>query len=163
MEDEKQVPKENVGTHTILKLIFGVVSAAILLFGGYHGLNSYMDSRVEARINNPEYLQKLARSVRPSLLFDDKGSIVADMGAVSFVKSIKVSKKGEHSLKISITPFEYLGIEPLLEALDDRYMIEVKRGEMFDWIFTLHEINAITDATSASPSNRNRFRLELIR
>ena len=149
-----------MGTITILKVIFGVMSAAILLFGGYHGLNSYLDRRIEARISNPAYLQKLARSVRPSLLFDDKGSIVADMGAGTLVKNISISKNDKGGLDIIITPLEYIGIEPVLEALDHGYNIEGERGEMFDWRFHL---SGSSNYKFGPEATRNRFRLELIR
>ncbi|MFT5699789.1 MAG: hypothetical protein ACI8ZB_002655 [Desulforhopalus sp.] len=183
MADEREVAGVNAGTGTILKVIFGLVSAAILLFGGYHGLNSYVDNKIQKRVDNPEYIQKLARSVRPSLLFDEGGSIVADMGAVSLVKKISVTKDYEEGLEIVITPHGYLAVEPVLESLDGRYMIQVERGEMFVWKYHLHLYdNRISEVTMRSSSmrsglpaptagaglrsglqpGRQRFRLEII-
>ncbi len=119
--------------------------------------------KIDRRVNNPEYLIKLARSVRPSLLFDERGSIVADMGAVSFVKNINVTTNGEADIDIVITPYEYLGIEPVLESLDGRYRIQVERGEMFDWTYHLYGIPVVTAGASSLPSVLQRFRLELLR
>ena len=165
MEDEKKPLKEKTGTPrtgTILKVVYAVVGAIVFLFVGYHGLNSYLDARIETRINNADFLKKLARSVRPSLVFDEKGSIVADMGAVSFVDKISVSKGAKDTLEIVVSPLEYLGIEPVLEALDGEYTIHAERGQKFDWIFRLYGIQNIV-AESSPQRGRQRFRLELIR
>ena len=165
MEDEKKPLEENTGSPgigTILKVVYVVVGAIVFLFVCYHGLNSYLDTRIETRINNADFLKKLARSVRPSLVFDEKGSIVADMGAVSFVDNISVAKGAKDTLEIVVSPLEYLGIEPVLESLDGLYTIHAERGQKFDWIFRLYGIQFIE--TEGSPQrDRQRFRLELIR
>ncbi|MCG6535991.1 MAG: hypothetical protein L7F78_15130 [Syntrophales bacterium LBB04] len=146
----------------MLKVIYAVFGAVVFLVVAYHGLNSYIDSRIESKIHNTDYLKKLSRSVRPSLVFDEKGSILADMGAVPFISNISVSKTAKGSIKIVISPAEYLAIEPMLEALDDQYTIRAERGEKFDWIFHLAGIQILV--TDSSPRrDKGRFRLEIIR
>jgi len=163
MEDKKKPQNAgSPGTGTILKVVYAVVGAIFFLFAAYHGLNSYLDARVEMRINNADFLKKLARSVRPSLVFDEKGSIVADMGAVSFIDKISVSKDAKDTLEIVVSPLEYLGMEPVLEALDDEYTIHAERGQKFDWIFRLYGIQHLV-LESSPQRDRQRFRLEIIR
>src|SRR4030042_3709282 len=146
MADEKKQSKENGSTPNagaMLKVIYAVVGTIIFLFAAYHGLNSYIDLRIDSKIYNADFLKKLARSVRPSLVFDEKGSILADMGAVAFVTNISVSKGPKDSLKITVSPVEYLGMEPVLEALDDQYTIRAERGQKFDWVFHLAGIQTL--------------------
>lgn len=165
MEDEKKQLKENtgsLGTGAVLRVVYALVAASVFLFTAYHGLNSYLDARVETRINNAEFLKKLARSVRPSLVFDEKGSIVADMGAVSFIDKISVTKNAKNNLEIVVSPLEYLGVEPVLEALDGSYTTTAERGQKFDWVFHVHGVHFFVDG-SGPKRDRERFRLEIIR
>jgi hypothetical protein len=161
--DNHTEEKKNVSaTKNMLKAIYVVVGAVIFLFVSYHGLNSYIDWRIENRIKNADFLREVARRVRPSLVFDDKGSIIADMGAIQYISDIKVSEDAKDSIQIIIIPNEYLGIEPVLEALDAEYSIHAERGTKFDWIFKLYAIQQLV--AEPSPQRRNeRFRLELIR
>jgi hypothetical protein len=165
MENEKKQTKDNgrsPNAGAILKVVYAVVGAIVFLVAAYHGLNSYLDSRIDSKINNADFLKKLARSVRPPLVFDEKGSIVADMGAVPFVNNISVSKGPKDSFKIVVSPVEYLGVEPVLEALDDNYTIRAERGQKFDWVFHLSGIQTLV-LESSPKRDRQRFRLEIIR
>jgi hypothetical protein len=165
MQEEKKPLKDNAGkpgTGSILKVIYTVVGSIVFLFAAYHGLNSYLDARIETRINNADFLKRLARSVRPSLVFDKTGSVVADMGAAPFIDKISVSHGAGDTFEIVVSPFEYLGVEPVLEALDDEYVIQAQRGKKFDWIFRLHGIQKLV-MQSSPQRDRQRFRLELIR
>jgi hypothetical protein len=165
MTDERKQSKENgspPNAGAMLKVVFAVVSAGIVLLVAYHGLNSYIDSRIDSKIHNADFLKKLSRSVRPSLVFDEKGSILADIGAVPFVSNISVSKGPKDSLKITVSSVEYLGIEPVLEALDDQYAIRAERGQKFDWVFHLTGIQMLV-LQSSPKRDGGRFRLEIIR
>ncbi len=118
----------NPKTGAILKIVYAVFGVIVFLFTAYHGLNSYLDYRIETRISNPAFLKKLAMTVRPSLIFDEKESIIADMGAAALIDNITVSKDKKGNFEIVITPLEYLGAEPALEALDFNYSITAERG-----------------------------------
>ena len=149
-------------TANILRAIYALVGTVIFLFVSYHGLNNYIDRRIDNKINNSDFLHELARHVRPSLVFNDNGSIIADMGAVQYIIDIKVSKGDKNSILIIISPNEYLGVEPILESLDAEYSIHAKRGPKFDWIFNLYAIQQLVMESSPDRDNE-RFRLELIR
>lgn len=149
-------------TVNTLKVIYVLAGIAVFLFVSYHGFNSYIDWRIDNRIKNSDFLHQLARHVRPSLVFDDNGSIIADMGAIQYISDIKVSKGDKNSVLIIISPNEYLGVEPVLEALDAEYSIHAKRGQKFDWIFNLYPIQQLVMELSPERDNE-RFRLEIIR
>jgi|APFre7841882654_1041346.scaffolds.fasta_scaffold39344_2 hypothetical protein len=165
MTDEKKQSRENSSAPNVramLKAIYAVAGVIILLVGTYYAFIKYVDSRVDSKIHNADFLKQLARSVRPSLVFDVKGSILADMGAVPFVTNISVSKAPKDGLKITVSPVEHLGMEPVLEALDDHYIIRAERGQKFDWVFHLSGIPYFV-GESMPKRDRSRFRLEIIR
>ena len=106
--------------------------------------------------------RKAEEARRKSLVFDEKGSILADMGAVPLVSKISVSKGPKDSLKVTVSPVEYLSMPPTLEALDEQYTIRAERGTKYDWVFHLAAIQ--TPVAESSPKrDRGRFRLEIIR
>ena len=165
MEQEGKQFKEGTRApkaSAILKDIFAIFGGLVALISALYGASSYIDSRIDSRVNNPDFLKRLARSVRPSLVFDEKGSIISDMGAVAFVSNISVTKEPKDTLTIVVSPVEYFGVEPVLEALDDRYAISAKRGQNYDWIFHLSGIQTFLLESSAEVE-RHRFRLEIIR
>lgn len=151
-------------TISALKIVFSLLGAIVFLFTAYHGLNSYLDHRIETHINNPDFLKRVAMTVRPSLIFDGKGSIIADMGAASLIDNISVLKDKKGNFEIIIKPIVFLGAEPALEALDFNYSITAERGQKFDWVFHLSGISYLITADSPPrPGLRERFRLEIIR
>jgi hypothetical protein len=81
---------------------------------------------------------------------------------VPLVTKISVSKVQNDSFKIIVSPAEYLGMEPMLEALDDPYVIRAERGQQFDWVFYLARLPKWVAETTPK-RDRGRFRLEIIR
>jgi hypothetical protein len=147
-----------------LKYVFPIIAAIILLIGAYHGLNWYLDHRITTKINDADFLKKLARSVRPSLVFDQNGSIIADMRAVSYINNISISEGPKDSFTIVVSPVDFLAVEPVLEPLDGRYNIHGQRGKKFDWVFNLSGISTLLlEDSPLSTREKQRFRLEIIR
>lgn len=161
-DDGIEKNQESTLLKKIRKAPFNFIGAVIFLFATYHGFNGYMDYRIDNRIKNPDFLREIARRIRPSLVLNDKGSIIADMGAVQYINDIKVLKGEKGKIQIIIIPNEYFGIEPVLEALDAEYAIHAERGSKFSWIFKLYAIQQIV-AESSPQRDIERFRLELIR
>lgn len=139
-----------------------VIAGCASLFGVYHGVNLYVDSRIQDKLSNPTFLRHLARSVRPSVVFDDRESIIADQGAMSYLTKIAVIRSEKDSFTIKVTPSEYTGVEPILEPLDFAYAIDAERGPGYDWIFHLRDMGILTHNTPKD-KRPQRFRLELIR
>ena len=154
--------KPQMGVAMVLKGLVGLILGAATLFGLYHGFNQYIDTRIHAKLSNASFLRELARSIRPSVVFDENESIIADIGAMTYLESIAVTKVDKETLKIVVEPKEYIGIEPILEALDEAYVIKAERGSGCDWIFQLKSAQV---AVFGGPKERRpeRFRLELIR
>jgi hypothetical protein len=105
------------------------------LFGAFYGLPKFIDSRVEQYVHTDEFLKKLSDNVRPSCIFDQKGAIIVDMGAMSHIENIEVSPtpKNEFPGRIIVHPNRYFSHAPLLSTIDPFIMnVSVERGTKFD-------------------------------
>ena len=148
----------------ISKNFIGLVILISAFVAAIYGVISFVDWRIDKQINDADFLRKIARKVRPSLVFDEKGSIIADMGAVGLIKNILITEGPKDSFTIVVSPVDFLAIEPVLEPLDGRYNIQGQRGKKFDWIFNLSRISTyFAEGSALPPRERQRFRLEIIR
>lgn len=154
--------------HWTSRLVGGskwVVSAVItiaLLMAASHGLNTYIDNRIEKKINDFKFLRKFAHAVRPSVVFDQKGSILADMGAMAYIDNIEVEIKDGDLVRVVVSPKVFLGIAPLLECLDGEFGIIVDKGKKYDWVYELKSIDTIFSESSGRITNY-RFRIEVLK
>jgi len=141
-----------------LIIVIGVI-------GGIYGLRSYIVSVVEDRMKEPEFVLRVAEEIKkPTAIFDQNESILVDGGAMNYIKSIKVHMgDGNEPERIVVSPNIHLQVAPLLESLDVDFYIEAKRGEKFDWVYTLGSVIRIVSESSADPPTEKRFRLEIFR
>ena len=103
--------------------------------------------------------RKIASVLHPTVIFDHKGSILIDQGAMRFIESIKVeaSKNPPYPERIIVSPKKHLAQAPLLTLLDaDMANVEADRGTKYDWVFALDYF--MTNSERASL----KYRLEII-
>lgn len=144
------------------KLALGAVGVIVLLVTAYHGINIYIDYRIENKINDLKFISKLSRSIRPSVVFDQKDSILANTGAMEYIENIDVIAKDGEPKKIVLSTKVFLGVAPLLECLDGDFDIIVNRGKKYDWEYELISIDRLLLSSSGQITN-HRFRIEIIR
>lgn len=148
-----------------LKIAVVAIGTIVSLLLGIYALNNHIEDIVERKINNPEFVNKISEKVkRPIVIFDQNSSILVDNGAMKFIDSIEVvlNDQNKQPEKIIVSPNRHLNIAPVLESLDDDFVIESKRGDKFDWIYELRSINHLLLSSSAKPKELKRFRLEII-
>lgn len=139
----------------IMKALAGMV----LTFTALYGVYSYIDWRIEKKINNPEFIRKISSNIRPSVVFDSRQSIEIDLGAMQFIEKIEVvpSDDPRFPKKIVVSPKKYLAHAPFLTTLDEtEFAIMVERGEKFDWVYHLDIITYLGNI------KKTRFRLEIV-
>ncbi len=144
---------------------FKIVAAIITLLIGLYALNYYIENIVVRKINDPEFVNKISEKVkRPIVIFDQNSSILVDNGAMKFIDNIKVvlNNQNKQPEKIIVSPSRHLNTAPVLESLDNDFVIESKRGDKFDWIYELSSIDHMVLESSAEPKELKRFRLEII-
>ena len=122
-----------------------------------------MDSRIAKKSEDPEFLRALSRRVRPSMIFDENGSVLADIGAMAHIADFEVVRDGEDAFDITVHPTEHIALQPILESLDTRFVISARRGHKYDWVFRLDHIDTLLAESSAEQTGPLRFRLEIVR
>ena len=139
------------------------VGAIVVIVTAYHGINNHIDDRIENKINDEKFLKKLSRSIRPSMVFDQNGRYLADMGAEEYIESIYVVV-GEYAsqIKITLSSKVYLDIAPILVPLDGHFEINEVRGKKYDWEYELKHVDRVLLEPSVQITN-HRFRIEIIR
>ncbi len=148
--------KRKLTAFEIMKAFAGIVVMLSVLYGVY----SYVDWRIEKKINNPEFIRKISSNIRPSVVFDSRQSIEIDLGAMQFIEKIEVvpSKDPRFPKKIVVSPKEYLAHAPFLTTLDEtEFVIMVERGQKFDWVYHLGISKYIGNI------EKTRFRLEIVK
>jgi hypothetical protein len=138
-----------------------LIGALATVLGGLYAVHSYIDARIRSNIEDPAFIRQLSRSLRPSVIFDERGSILTDLGAMRYLRDIQVQPQ-KAGITIVVSPLEHLGAEPVLEALDGDFVVRSERGHKFDWIFRLYPVPSLL-VEDVPRRERLRFRLELIR
>ncbi len=82
----------NVGT------IFAVGLTVAAIVGVIFGVKAYVERLVDKRLDSPETIDRLSKLIRPTVIFDNKGTILADLGAMEYIESIGVSGNEEQPL-----------------------------------------------------------------
>ena len=145
-----------------LKCLLGAVTAIVLLMGAYLAYLGHLDGRIEKKLHDAEFLKELSNTLRPSVVFDQKNSIIADMGAMQYIDEITVETEGGGPTKIIVAPKAFLGIAPLLECLDGEFNITKTQGKKFVWEYKLEHSSKMAPVSSTRIKN-HRFRIEVLR
>jgi hypothetical protein len=131
---------------------------------GLFSLYKVFDYLIEKKISDESFLKKVASRVRPSVIFDHKGSILIDQGGMAYLDNIEVTcpEREDRALfpeKIVVRPLRHLDHAPILTTLEsDGFNQEATRGPKHDWIYTL-DYFMLTEGESRTTT---RFRLEII-
>ncbi len=144
-----------------VKWIIVSLGTAFTIFAGFFGFEYWIDSRIEAKLNHPATIRKIASLVRPSITFDHHGSILTDSGAGQFIKNIKVTMGKNEPKNILITPTKHLNTPPILEGINYNFHVTAKRIGKSDWLFELSSPNYVVFG-GGEITKEWIFRLEII-
>lgn len=129
-----------------------------------YALYAIVNKMIEKKISDESFLLKLASKIRPSIIFDFKGSVLIDQGGMAYIEAIEVIPGKESPLfpeKITIRPNRHLNHAPILTTLEaDEFIPRIDRGSKFDWVYTLEYVAMWGSAEEERETTR--FRLEII-
>lgn len=150
----------NEKTPSALVRYAGAALAVIVSLLALFGFDQYIDYKIGRAFQDPDNVQRISTRVRPAVIFDSRGSIIADLGCADAITDIKVlcaDGNTNHPTHITITPKRFLSQQPLLTSIDDNeYEITVNRGHLRDWEYSLSAMKTI------ERNEPDRFRLEII-
>lgn len=149
----------------------GYIMIIVACITTIYGFIAWIDNRIQSTICRQEFLARIAAQVRPSAIFDNNGSILADMGAMRIIDSISVLQT--NVLIVTVNPKQFLCVAPIITCLDKPHMLSnVERGKMFAWIYTFKFIGYIdvTGSINSDPSAllmtgcsvSDRYRIEIL-
>jgi hypothetical protein len=126
----------------------------------------YIEDRIKEALSKDEVIEKISLLVKPDMIFNEKGSIVADRGASAFIQDngiqIKLGNDFDDSIpeEICISFSKHIKIPPLLTPLNpDSVFVTVKRGKSHDWVYSFE----YTMTTTPDDSEYLRlYRLEIL-
>jgi hypothetical protein len=115
------------------------VSAIVVFVGAWYGLNAHVLNLIENKINDPSFIQKVSREVRPSSIFDHNASVLADSGGMRYINEITVAldDKTKEPNRITLSPNRFLGTAPIVECLNSSFDMKATRGKKYDWTYEL--------------------------
>jgi len=157
--------KEVVNDRGRVIRMFQMIAAAIItigaLIGATYGGASYIDSRVVALTSSDEYLAKVSARVRPSCIFNNKGSILVDMGAMALIEDISLTNYCDTlPSTIIIRPRRHLQNAPVITTIDPfTLLLTESRGNKHEWVY---QVKYALAPLSDDPVVSIRFRLEII-
>jgi hypothetical protein len=145
----------------------GLIALALVFVSVFYGLTSWVDSRIKAVVTDENYIRRVAAEVRPSVIFNGKGNVLVDQGAMRYLDG----SNGIHILgyqdeanwpgvpaRILIRPKQHLAYAPLLIPLDPTVSgSDVERTNQFDWVYSVYTGPVITE-----PRPSPQFRLEIL-
>jgi hypothetical protein len=143
--------------------IITLVAAIVAIVWFFYSLPLEVEKLVDKRLKEKEIVEKLAKTIRPSVIFDSTSRILADLGAFEYIESVNVvkylDKESRIPVSIEVKCKKFLPLPPLLTSLDlYAYDQTVDRGPgpEFTWIYKLEP-----DSYS-SIVRPLRFRLEVL-
>ncbi len=142
----------------VISTTVGIIALMVTIF---IQTNSSIDKKIIEKLKDPAFIQLVAKEVKlPFVIFDNKGSVLVDQGAMRFIENIDVEiDKKEHPYpsQITIHPKQHLSYAPLLMPLDsDLANISTSRGKKYDWVYKLDYFMTNNERKTL------RYRLELI-
>ena len=149
MIDQKQT-KDSHQLKTFFSGVSKFLTAIGLIIAIVLGINELIDRRIE----NEQFIRKVAAKIRPYVIFDVNSSILVDGGAMQYFERIEVEhgtrdvatpqgKIATPTLKIVVTPTHHLAYAPLIEKLGAGRLIHTpnpKRGTGHQWIYDELEV-----------------------
>jgi hypothetical protein len=132
--------------------LIGAIAAFLVIYFAYKNM-------INEAIHNPEVIKKIQDAVKPSLIFDQNGSILSDQGGQKLIGKLKVTENKNGFVERIVVPLNDPNACPILTSLDNTvtYSINPSRGEMSDVIFDLE----LRGYSKPRPS-KSLFKLEFV-
>jgi len=139
--------------------IIGLTGFLATIIGLFITADSYLDSKIEQKITDTAYINKLSIQLRPFLVFDDQGIVRFDHGAYDKIKNIEVNLNNKN---IIVETNEFLQNAPFIIAVGaETYSFEAERISSKRWRYNMlyHELLSMSGGSTKEP--KTTFMLEI--
>lgn len=133
----------------------------------YLWFDARITSAAREAVLSEEFLNKLAKIVRPTCLFDSNGTIEADLGTSDYVEKIRVVfQPSAYGMDIELDCKHHLAYAPLVTCVNsDVSAIAVHRSPPNGWKYDMRPSSPIGGFATEDSMNTNlvyRFRMEIL-
>ncbi|MCB2168873.1 MAG: hypothetical protein KQI78_14530 [Deltaproteobacteria bacterium] len=114
-----------------------IILGLVIIIGFFIAADSYIGDKIEEKITDETYINKLARVLRPFAIFNEQGIVTYDHGAERYIQNIAVNKtQGGDFESVTITTNVFLQTPPILSYIDvTNYAYSHERIGTYKWIF----------------------------
>ena len=151
---------KNIDPWVILQVLASIAALVSIVYG----FKKYVESLVTKKLESGETIDRISRLIRPSVIFDNKGVILADLGAMEYLKSLDLAyddKIQELPIRVEVKCKKFLALPPLLTSLDNySYLEKSTRGKELSWVF---ELDPGSYVIGDGKEGYFRFRLEILK
>lgn len=143
---------------------FKAIGGFMVLITFFMTADNYISDKIDDRIKDADYIQSLAKVLRPFSLADENGNITYDHGGEKFIKDISVTEDKHGNLKeVTIITKSYLQHAPTLTIIDFvNYQYKVERTGSYEWKYSLYSLN-VTIMESRIPSYKPTMIIEILK
>jgi len=166
-------------TKQLSAITWGVFTVVAVGVAAVYGLTVWVNTLVDSRVQSDEVLKKIANKIRPSVIFDEKGTILADMGGMSYLESVphveRIVNDAANTVgyKITVSLKQFLSNTPILQVMESYgYTLNTTPGPGYQVIYevsigfqmiTEKDGNtSIAHGVTSEDSTHLRFRLEIL-
>ncbi len=159
----KRDPKMSAGT--VIGIIVGVVGILVAVF---FYMNDSFDKRIEAAVNHPDFVKRVAEEIRlPFLIFDKNGTFQTESGgATAHIDKIEPLYEDERFSGFILYPKHFLSAPPILQGINNDFQFaSAKRVNTIDWKYRIPEFEGCvwTDSGTYDEKPAVLFKLEIIK
>ena len=147
----------------VFKYSIGVFTSALVFVGSIIVLNDFIDNKIDKKLNSQEYIHKLSSTLRPYLIFDEKGNFLFDHGATAFIDTLIINKDfinqntAMRIIEIIIHPKQIMQFPPNINAMTPvSYTLTINPYQNISWKYRF-EITTIFNY-----QKNIQFQLEII-
>lgn len=151
--------------YRIIGRIIAVLFTIVAMVSTIYGMLAFIDSRIDKVTKDEAFLRRVVSALRPTIIFDQKGTVLYDSGALELINDIRTKPMPKDSLfaglprKIIISPKKFLSQAPILTPIDSvSAVITCNRSGKLDWEYNLD----YASFAQSGPGQIFRFRLEVL-
>ena len=137
--------------------VLKIIIAGIGIIGSIYAFGKFIDSRITKKLGDSEFVKGIAQLLRPYAIFNEKGAVIVDRGAMSFIEDIQISlNDAALPKKIILKLNEHKATAPILLSLDnDMCTIKEERGKKFEWVYSI-------EYQGWNKKDERRFNVEIV-
>ena len=147
----------------------------VVMIGLVVGFNNYLDWKIDQKLSDEALLRKIGMTARPFCIFNSKGGIRFDSGAMQFIGD--PSKPGKDCFdfadftkegfpqQITVHFNHLFTYAPILTVTGmGLTSTSAKQGSGYDWVYTIYWASALAaeEGKTPPPTDEQDYRLEIL-